>query len=197
MLLIDHRHCQRPEGDIRLDQRVRAHQQSQLAASQLAQSVLTSPRRRRAGQQRGGHLLAADQPLQSREVLLGQRLGRRHQRGLHPVLNRSEHRIQGHHRLPAAHLPHQQPLHRAYRRQLFSDRLHRPALISRQRERQALPQPALAQPRRLVQPVSPRAFPPPRASSQEHQLRQQQLLKCQPLAAFLTILGRMREVHRR
>ncbi len=35
------------------------------------------------------HRLGADQPLQGREVLLGERLRRRHQRGLQPVLDRS------------------------------------------------------------------------------------------------------------
>ncbi len=79
---------------------------------ELAQDVVAPARRGRAGQQRAGYRLAADQPLHSGEMLLGERLRRRHQRGLPPVLDRAQHRVQRHHRLSAAHLPHQQPLHR-------------------------------------------------------------------------------------
>jgi hypothetical protein len=51
--------------------------------------------------------------LDGREVLLGQRLGRRHQRRLHPVLDRAEHGVQRDDGLARADLPHEQALHRA------------------------------------------------------------------------------------
>ena len=164
----------------------------QLAACELAQRC---PSRRRAGveprQQRGGHRLGAEQSLQGREVLFGERLRRRHQRGLQAVLDRAQHRVQRHHRLAAADLPHQQPLHRAAARQLFADRRHRPAADLRS-ARTAAPPSASARSAPARSPstsASPRALPPPRASSQEHQLRQQQLLERQPLAARLALLA--------
>ena len=48
-----------------------------------------------------------------REMLLGERLRRRHQRRLAAVLDGPQHRVQRDHRLARADLPHQQPLHRA------------------------------------------------------------------------------------
>ena len=72
--------------------------------------------RRRAGVEpvssADGHRLGAEQPLDRREVLLGERLGGRHQRRLVAVLDGAQHRVQRDHRLAAADLAHQQPLHR-------------------------------------------------------------------------------------
>ena len=65
---------------------------------------------------------AAEQPVEREQVLLGQRLGGRHQRGLAAVLDRAQHRVQRHHGLAAADLPHQQPLHRPLARQVGVDR---------------------------------------------------------------------------
>ena len=48
-------------------------------------------------------------------MLLGQRLGRRHQRRLVAGLERAQHRVDGDHGLARAHLAHQQPLHRPAR----------------------------------------------------------------------------------
>ena len=59
-----------------------------------------------------GDRLAAEQALNGREVLFGERLGGRHQRRLVTVLDRAQHRVQRHDRLAAADLAHQQPLHR-------------------------------------------------------------------------------------
>ena len=70
------------------------------------------PAGRRAGQQARSHRLGAEQPLDRREVLLGERFGRRHQRRLEIVLDRSQHRVQREHGLAGADLAHQQPLHR-------------------------------------------------------------------------------------
>ena len=113
VLLVDHGHRQRAEAHVRLDQRVRADDQRQLAARQLAEDVA---RAARAGVEPVSsahrHRLGAEQPLDRREVLLGERLGRRHQRRLAAVLDGAQHRVQRHHRLAAADLAHQQPLHR-------------------------------------------------------------------------------------
>ncbi len=90
-------------------------------------------RGRGAGQQRGTMNpidLGAEQPLDRREVLLGERLRRRHQRRLVAVLDRPQHRVQRHHGLAAADLPHQQSLHRRARPQVPRDLLDRAALVA-------------------------------------------------------------------
>ena len=80
--------------------------------AQLAEQVGAAARGRRAGQQRGLHELARHQLLQRREVLLGERLGRRHQRRLGARLDRAQHRVERDDGLAGADLAHQQPLHR-------------------------------------------------------------------------------------
>jgi hypothetical protein len=92
VLLVDHDDAQAVELDRRLDQRVRADQQPQLAAGELPSRSVRRAAGRRAGQQRGLDELARHQLLQSREVLLGERLGRRHQRRLGAALDRAQHR---------------------------------------------------------------------------------------------------------
>ena len=59
---------------------------------------------------------AAEQRVERAVVLLGERLGGRHQRGLRAVLDRAQHRLQGDDRLARSDLAHQQPLHRALAR---------------------------------------------------------------------------------
>ena len=113
--------------DVGLDQRVRADDQRELAAGELGEGVGAPAGGRRAGQQRRGHRLAAEQPLDRREVLLGERLGRRHQRRLVAVLDRAQHRVQRDHRLAAADLAHQQPLHRPRLGEVRVDRARSPA----------------------------------------------------------------------
>src|SRR5947207_5399566 len=44
--------------------------------------------------------------------LLGEGLGRSHQRGLAAVLDRAQHGMERHHGLARAHLAHEKPLHR-------------------------------------------------------------------------------------
>ena len=83
---------------------------------ELAEQVGAAARGRGAGQQRGLHELARHQLLQRREVLLGERLGRRHQRGLGAGLDRAQHRVERDDGLARADLAHQQPLHRALAR---------------------------------------------------------------------------------
>jgi hypothetical protein len=68
---------------------------------------------------------ARHERLDGREVLLGQRLGRRHQRRLHAVLDRAQHRVQRDDGLARADLPHEQPLHGRSRGQVGVDLLHR------------------------------------------------------------------------
>ena len=112
VLLVDDDDRQAVEDDVGLDQRVRADDERQLAGRELAQHVRPPRGRRRAGEQRRTHRLARKQRLERGEVLLGERLGRCHERGLRAVLDRAQHRVQRDDGLARADLPHQQPLHR-------------------------------------------------------------------------------------
>ena len=88
-------------------------------------------RGRRPGQQRERRRVFGEQLAQGHRVLLGQRLGRRHQHRLEPGFERPQHRVQRHHRLPRPHLPHQQPLHRLARVEIGIDLVERLQLILR------------------------------------------------------------------
>ena len=142
VLLVHDRDREPVELDRLLDQRVRADQQFELPARQLAEQVGAAAGGRRAGQQRRLHELARHQLLQRREVLLGERLGRRHQRGLGARLDRAQHRVERDNGLAGADLAHQQPLHRAVRRDVGVELGHRAALVAGGRERQRIGEPA-------------------------------------------------------
>ncbi len=128
-------------------------------------------------------------------MLLGQGLGRRHQRPLMTVLDGAEQRVQGNHRLARADLTHEQPLHRARTAEILIQDGDRRLLVAGQRERQHRREP----PRReLPFPgqghgvSAPAALP---ATAQESQLDEQKLLEGQAPApqGLLSISG---EVHR-
>ena len=107
--------AERAELDGRLDQRVRADDQRQLARGEPAEELRRRARGRRAGQQRDRHE-PAEQPVERGHVLLGERLGRRHQRGLaRRSRPRAASRAARRRSCPTADLAHQQPLHRASR----------------------------------------------------------------------------------
>ena len=108
VLLVDHRDRQRAERDVRLDQRVRADDHRQLAARELAEDRPRLAAGVDPVSSAARHGLGAEQPLDVREVLLGERLGRRHQGGLAAVLDGSQHRVQRDDGLAAADLAHQQ-----------------------------------------------------------------------------------------
>jgi thiol-disulfide isomerase/thioredoxin len=80
----------------------------------------------------GQHRLHAEQ------VLTGQHLGGRHDRGLMPGLHRNHARLQGDGRLPRADIPLQQPVHRTRSRHVVADLRDRAALRRGELERQAL-----------------------------------------------------------
>ena len=148
VLLVDDRDRQRPEPHVGLDQRVGAHHQRELAAPELGHDVRAPARRGGAAQQRCRDRLRAEQPLHGREMLLRERLRRRHQRRLAAVLDRAQHRCQRDHRLAAAHLSHQQALHRRVRGEVEVDLLDRSALVAGELERKRAPEPARSQARR-------------------------------------------------
>ena len=144
VLLVDDDDREAVEVHVGLDERVRADDERQLAGRELAEDVARAAARRRAGQQRGAHRLAGHERLQRREVLLGERLGRRHEDGLHVVLDRAQDRVQRDDGLARADLAHQQALHRPRLGELLVERPRSRALVAGQRERQQLLAPAPA-----------------------------------------------------
>ena len=88
------------------------------AGGRAGQQADRRPEPRRVG---AANRSAADQPLDRREVLLGQSLGGRHQRRLHPALGDPQHRVQRDDGLARADLAHQQALHRAPAREVGVD----------------------------------------------------------------------------
>ncbi len=181
MLLVDHGHPQRREADRLLDQGMRADRQGKLAGRELGEQIATPARGRRSRQQADRYQLCRQQRLDGREVLLGERLGGRHERRLHPVLDGPEHRVESDDSLSGADFAHQQPLHRSRQRDVLVDSRERPPLVPRQLERQQLREPAGGQTalgiecRRRGRPL------PRRAAGEQRQLGQQQLLIGQPL----------------
>ena len=197
VLLVDHRQRQRPEAHLGLDQRVRADDQGELAAGELAQQVGPPARRGRAGEQPKRYGLVAEQALQRRKVLFGERLGRRHQRRLLVLVDGAQHRVERHDRLAAADLAHQQPLHRDRLGQVGRDLLDRPPLVACELEGERLLEPARAHRPAPAQADRACSRPAQVAASQEQQLRQQQLIEGEPRPARGGILAITREVHRR
>ena len=75
----------------------------------------SAARRSAAGRRRGQQLAGDERPEQRRhrlEVLLGERLGGRHEGALVTLLDRPQHRVDGDHRLARADVALQQPAHR-------------------------------------------------------------------------------------
>ena len=130
MLLVDHDERQVAELHRRLDQGVRADQQRQLAGGEPRQDLPPSRGGCGSGEQRDRYQ-AAEQAVESGQVLLGQRLGGRHERCLGAVLDGAQHRVQRHDGLPRAHLPHEQPVHGRGRLEILVDSLDRASLVRR------------------------------------------------------------------
>ena len=121
-------------------------------------------------------------------MLLGEGLGRRHQRRLVAGFERPQHRVDGDHGLAGADLAHQQPLHRLARVEVGVDLGEGGALVAGRREGQRL-EPAPDQlagraeaRRRPRQPVAALA-------ARQHRLVQEQLFEADPLAGGGELLG--------
>ena len=126
-------------------------------------------------------------------VLLGERLGGRHERRLGAVLDRAQHGGESDHGLAASHLPHQQPLHRPLAREVRVDLLDRLHLVAGELERQR-PAPAVhhhaaRRERPRLPPLAPRAPPPGHG-----ELEQEQLLEGEPAASVALLLLGLRKV---
>ncbi len=130
-------------------------------------------------------------------MLLGERLGRRHQRALIAVLDRAQQRVQRDDGLARPDLAHQQPLHRARLREVAVELRERPLLVAGQRERQHRLEPAGGQLALAVEHRRGGVLAPAPAAAQQRQLHQQQLVEREPAPALLLVCVARREVCRR
>ncbi len=125
-------------------------------------------------------------------MLLGQDLGRRHQRALPAGVDGDGGRQRGHHRLAGTHVALQQAVHRLRARQVGGDLGHHALLRGRQREGQHAQQPVAqaARARRQRRRAQPRA---PGLRLQLRQLLGQQLFKLQPLPGRVAAVFQRRQ----
>ena len=136
MLLVDYRERQRLEDDVLLDQRLRADHEIDVAAFDRRQQV-TARRGGHPPRQQRDAIRPAIEGLDDRPVvLLGQDLGRRHERDLVVVLHRDDRRQERHDRLAGADIALQQALHRPAALHVGDDLGKRVALSFSQLERQ-------------------------------------------------------------
>ena len=195
VLLVDDAEAEAGELHRRLDQRVGADDQPQLPGREPLQRFLAARRRRRPGQQRERRRLFGQQLAQGHRVLLGQGLGRRHQHRLEARFQRPQHRVDGDDGLAAAHLAHQQPLHRLARVEVGVDLVERLQLVPGRLERQRL-DPAPDPLARLAH-LRRRPRGPVRAlAGRQDRLVEEELFEPQPLPRRLDLLLGLGEVHR-
>ena len=118
VLLVDHDDAERTEAHALLDERVRADDEVDLAGCEVGEDAAPLGRARRRGQQLDAHATGCvdaerrEQRGERPQVLLGQQLGRSHERRLSSAVDRGEHRPHGDERLARSHVPLQQAVHR-------------------------------------------------------------------------------------
>ena len=136
MLFVDDDQAELLEADVALHERVGADDEVHRAGFDLGELLPPGLTTRGPGQQRHAKARRLQQPRDVQEVLLGQNLGRRHERHLQAVLHRDERRQQRHDRLARADVALQQAVHRLRPLQVVDDFLQRLPLPRRQLERQ-------------------------------------------------------------
>ena len=120
VLLVDHDRAERGELDLLGQQRVGPHHEADVTRRQARQHRGARLALDPAREQLHPHLAAAhpsrpfevaQQRAHGGDVLLGQHLGRHHERALVPALHRGQQRGQRHHRLAGSHVPLQEAVH--------------------------------------------------------------------------------------
>ena len=184
VLLVDDGDRDLAQVDAFLDQRVRADEDLR-----SARVVLHGAR-----EQRDVDAELAARLLEREEVLLGERLGRGHERALATRLDRPQERVERDDGLPGTDLALEQALHRRRSREVGVDLLDRALLVLGQLEREQIPVPR-GQATRLAERRSLLALAPP-APTSKADLEDEQLLEREPSAAELRVLRSARHVER-
>ena len=136
VLLVDNRHREGPERDLLLDQRVRPDGDRGFTRRERGAGGRMFPGRQRAREQHDRHPELGADALEGQEMLLGEGLGRRHERSLMAPLDRTQKRVESHHGLARADVPLEEPLHGLHISEVVSDLRDCRLLLGRQLERQ-------------------------------------------------------------
>ena len=176
VLLVDDRDGEVAELEALLDQRVRAD-------DDVRQRRVR--RLRRAGHERAGDAELRTDPFDREEVLLGERLRRRHQRALTACLDRAQERVQRDDGLARADVALEQPLHRGRAREIGIELGDRRLLVLRERERKRGAV-ALDQLARLRQ-RGRNGLLPLGVLAGERELEDEQLVEGEPLSPLLRL----------
>ena len=183
VLLVDDGDGEVAELEALLDQRVRADDDVRLAADL---------RLDRAGDERAADAELHAEALDREEVLLGERLGRRHQRALPSRLDRPQQRVERDHRLARADVALEQALHRRRPGQVGVELGDRLLLVlgQHERERAAVARDQLARRRQrrgdLLLALG--------RAARERELEHEQLVEREPLPPLLRLGERARLV---
>ena len=178
-----------------LDQRVRTDDDLRLAAGDGRECGTARAAPQPTGQQLHSYRKIADQGPHRIQMLLGQNLRRRHERGLIAVLHRAQHGHQRDDRLSCANVPLQQPVHPARRGHVGTDLRQDPALRLGQFERERIEE-------RSDQRVPPFEADPAHLAAllevrtRMQQLEIEQLVEGQAAAAHLHIAQALRAMQR-
>ena len=121
VLLVDDGDGEVGELDLLLDERVRADRELRLAARERVPRGRVLLRPQRARQQHDADAELGAETLDREEVLLGERLRRRHQRALAAVLDRAQEGVERDDRLARADVALEQALHRHGAREIGID----------------------------------------------------------------------------
>lgn len=121
VLLIHHHQAQSGELHRVLQKRMGAHQDLQLAIDQVLQQLPAPPGGSGTGEQGDVHVQLGQPVGELGEMLLRQHLGGGHQGALATGLDGAQQGGEGHHGLPAAHIPLQKPCHRLGAHQVMAD----------------------------------------------------------------------------
>ena len=195
VLLVDDGHGEIAEVDLLLDERVRPDDDLRVARRDQLPDDGVLLRAQRARQQRDTNAERRAQLVDREEVLLGERLGRRHQRALAAELDRAQQRVQCNDGLSRPDLALEETLHRERPVEVGVDLGHRAFLIrgERERERRAVAGDELA---RLAERLRRRALTRG-GRAQESEPEDQELVEREPRPPDLGFGERPRTMHDR
>ena len=179
MLLVDDRQSQRVELDRRLHERMGSDRQVSVSRREGREGFPPRLRSLAAGQRDDPETGPGEERPQGQVVLLGEELGRGHERDLQAVLEGHEGGKEGDDCLAAPHVALQEPVHGVGAAQVADDRAHRSPLPGGQPERQHREGRAADA---IVHPDGVRlAFPGPRPPAHlQAQAEEKQLFQNQP-----------------
>ena len=197
VLLVDDRHGEVGELDLTLDERVRPDGDPDVAGGDELVDGAALARRQARREQRDADAELRAELLDREEVLLGERLGRGHQRALPARLHGPEQRVQRDGRLARADVALEEPLHGRRAAEVGVDLGDRVLLRLGERERQRLAVPGreLAGERQRLRHERLALDRPPA----ERELQRQQLVERQaaPRALGVVLPARAVDAHER